>query len=112
MTNLSPAEVFKAWKSIDPLDVAKELAREAFRLSPTLDHIEFDFVDDDGSPWIMLGFNLTQDEIVNGDDDRITIGNFENAPDGFPDFDEIAMEIRRAYVGGQNSVKITRQELA
>ena len=111
MHNLSPIELFKAWKALDPLTVAKAMAMEAFTLDSSLTCIEFDFIDDDGSPWIMLERDLTQDQADEDEEDRVCFNDYSQ-PDGFPDFDAIAPYIRLAYVEDQNSVRITREDLA
>ena len=100
-------EKFRALKSLNILDVGKELTAEAFRLVPNLAYVEYDFVDDDGSPWVMLGFDLTPEEVEKGLEDRICFGDYDS-PGGFPNLEEISAEIRQEFSEGQNSVQFNR----
>jgi hypothetical protein len=105
-------ETIRAAKNVDPLDAAKALARQAFEMVPNLAYIKYDFVDDGGEyPWVKLGFLLSDDDLDNGVEDQVMIGDYKDAPDGFPDLNEIGPDLREAYADGQEGVMITRQDV-
>ena len=87
---------------MDPVTVARELARECFEQDPALQKIEFDFLDCNGSPWIML--------TVDGESESLTVGNYSGPSEATGKLDGIGDDLFE-HLDRSESVVFTRAEV-